>query len=274
MPEVRGPDSDANPGARRGPESVLRIRTWIPGQPSPALQRLLRTSVPPCLRGESDREGARSRAALSPIVRMQHGGSRDFLVSRWRGGYLRPMRRARSVCIVTGCLAACTPTPAAAPQPSAPSAAIAASSSAGVPAPEAGAGTQADEADLRRELSTTHPAVLPSAPTASPAPPCAEVQIGLDLRALPTRTSSRGIDLFVAAQTGEFEDKAPPGTPLRFLHWPGLGLFQASFDDPDPKAALARCEATVTRYLASAPRLPVIHQPAARVASPCKPCSP
>lgn len=123
-------------------------------------------------------------------------------------------------------------------------------------------------------FATVQLGVPPSPPAASANPRCAEVQIGLDLRALPTNRSNKGVDLFVAAQTSQFEAKAPPGPALRFMHWPGLGLFQASLDGPNWKAALARCEAAVTRYLASGPRLPVIRQPAARVISPCSPCSP
>jgi hypothetical protein len=121
---------------------------------------------------------------------------------------------------------------------------------------------------------TVRLAVPPTDREASSPPPCAEAEVGLDVRALPTSTSSAGIDRFVAAQVSQFEGHAPPGPPIRFVYWPGTGLFQATFDAPNPTVALARCRATVTRYLASAPRLPVVRQPAAHVVSACKPCGP
>jgi hypothetical protein len=100
---------------------------------------------------------------------------------------------------------------------------------------------------------------------------CAEVGLGIDLRALPTDTSIAGIDSFVLGEGQDLRDAAPAGAPLRVYPISGWGTLRAQFDGATPAEALARCERTVAAYLPGAPRLPDASA-AVSVTSACRAC--
>ena len=109
-------------------------------------------------------------------------------------------------------------------------------------------------------------------PTPQAAPACAEVDIGLDLRALPTNTAPGGIDLFVRGEAWDFQSAAPQDSEPRVHLMEGVGALHAFFDGATEVEAIARCEATVAAYLPTAPNLPMGHGSAASVITPCHPC--
>lgn len=104
-----------------------------------------------------------------------------------------------------------------------------------------------------------------SVPSAS-APPvarAAEVEIGLDVRALPAPPSPDGVDFFVLAQGDAIRRLAPPGEVVEIRHVPGWGVLYARF------RSRAVCESVTAKYVAAAPRLPVTGDAAAQVDEPC-----
>ena len=112
----------------------------------------------------------------------------------------------------------------------------------------------------------------PPQPVQPPLPPfCAEVDIGLDLRALPTHAGQNGIDMFVRGEAQDLRD-VTPGDPPRIVTASGAGSLQARFDATSANAALTRCEQAVAAYLKTAPKLPILMTPAAHVTTPCRRC--
>ncbi|MBI2893409.1 MAG: hypothetical protein HYY06_07640 [Deltaproteobacteria bacterium] len=117
------------------------------------------------------------------------------------------------------------------------------------------------------------PLEVPQQSTASPEDAaCAEVQIGLDLRALPTGTSDSGMRMFVLGEADDLSSNAPAGPRPTIRVTPGTTVFAAAFGGTDDADAVSRCERTVTAYLPTAPRLPILMAPAARVITACRPC--
>jgi hypothetical protein len=106
------------------------------------------------------------------------------------------------------------------------------------------------------------------------ATPCAEVAIGLDLRALPRDHSPGAMAHYVGAEAQRFAAQAPPGAQARVERARDHSAFHAWFDADTTATAIARCEETVEAYLAVAPRLPIIMESAARVLTPCRACGP
>lgn len=112
-----------------------------------------------------------------------------------------------------------------------------------------------------------------SASSSRPAAPCAEVSIGLDLRVLPSDPSPSSIEHYVSAQADRLVGHAQAGEQPRVEAARDHGAMRAWFDGSTDVDAIARCERTVDAYLASAPRLPVLMEPAADVTSPCRACA-
>lgn len=127
------------------------------------------------------------------------------------------------------------------------------------------------------------PPPAPAAPAPHAAPPDAappadapalsrsfvEVELGLDLRALPTHSTPGMIDMYVLGQGDDLRNLAPAGVAVEIRHVPGWGVLYARFRAPDPAVARDACAKTVAAYLAHAPDLPVIHTPGAQVTTPC-----
>jgi hypothetical protein len=129
------------------------------------------------------------------------------------------------------------------------------------------------EGSRRRTVSCVQLGAAPPTATGPAAgAACANVSIGLDLRALPTNSSTGGIDMFVGAQADDFVDAAGPGARPEIRSQSGLGGFDATFRGATPAAVMARCQSTVRAYLASAPRLPIIMAPAATITQQCRLC--
>jgi hypothetical protein len=116
------------------------------------------------------------------------------------------------------------------------------------------------------------PAAPPPQGQTAPAPPCAEVAIGLDLRALPHSPSDDSIRLYVLGQIDDLRRSAPAGSVQDVRYQPGVGSMHALFMGATEAEALARCSEAVDGYLPTAPRLPRSMQPAARVLIPCRRC--
>lgn len=112
----------------------------------------------------------------------------------------------------------------------------------------------------------------PATPATSPLAACAEADIGLDLRALPTDAGVDGIDLFVRGEAQDLRDVTPGQPPPRIFVTSGVGSLHALFDADSAAAAMTRCERAVAAYLATAPRLPVLMTPAADLTAACRPC--
>jgi hypothetical protein len=93
-------------------------------------------------------------------------------------------------------------------------------------------------------------AVRPSAPEA------AETELGFDLRALPTGSSSAQIDLYVVGQGSDIAGRAPRGVTVEVRHVPGTGILYLSFRSNDGGAALAACRDVIAWYMPHAPTLP------------------
>ncbi|MBI5501740.1 MAG: hypothetical protein HY907_15960 [Deltaproteobacteria bacterium] len=106
---------------------------------------------------------------------------------------------------------------------------------------------------------------------ASPAG-CVAARVGLDLRALPVGTSTSGIDMFVAGQIDDIRRLVPAGVSAEFFVTSGVSSFDAVFRAGTPEDAAAACRRTLDAWLPTAPRLPVIMEPAA-TAGPCEPCA-
>jgi hypothetical protein len=136
---------------------------------------------------------------------------------------------------------------------------------------------------------TTPPATPPAEPPpAEPPPPpppveptpaapatathCAEADIGLDLRALPTDAGLDGIDMFVGGEAQDLRDVTPGQPPPRIFVTAGVGSLHALFDADTAAAAMTRCERAVAAYLATAPRLPVLMTSAADLTTACRRC--
>jgi hypothetical protein len=122
----------------------------------------------------------------------------------------------------------------------------------------------------------------PREPTPVPEPPpepaqpalppfCAEVDIGLDLRALPTHAGPDGVDMFVRGEAQDLRDVTAEDPP-RIFTTRGVGTMRARFDATSASAAQSRCERAVAAYLKTAPRLPVLMTPAAHVTTSCRSC--
>lgn len=101
---------------------------------------------------------------------------------------------------------------------------------------------------------------------------CAEVRVGLDLRALPAGTGTGGIDLFVRGQASDLVGRAPAGLRPEIRTMPGAGVFDAVFRGATEGDAVSRCEQAVAAYLATSPRLPITMEPAASVIAACRAC--
>jgi hypothetical protein len=93
-----------------------------------------------------------------------------------------------------------------------------------------------------------------------------EVELGLDLRALPVSPSEDMIDRYVLGQGDRLRERAPAGVDVEIRHIPGAGVLYARFRGSDPRSA---CALTIADYLADAPRLPIIDEPAVHVTTPC-----
>lgn len=144
-----------------------------------------------------------------------------------------------------------------------------ASHSSPAPAAPPPVAARASEPTAPRPPETSEPRAASPGPAA-----CAEVHIGLDLRALPRGTSPSGIDMFVLGQASDLAGKAPSGAPPEIRTMPGAGLFDAVFRGAAPVDEVERCAQTVAAYLATAPLLPILMEPAAQVITACRPCSP
>lgn len=102
---------------------------------------------------------------------------------------------------------------------------------------------------------------------------CAEVHLGLDLRALPTNTTPEGIDMWVRGQAWDLQEAASGEPAPRTYVMQGAGSVHGQFDAPTESGALARCEQALAAYLPTAPNLPLIGSgSAAHVIVPCRPC--
>lgn len=112
----------------------------------------------------------------------------------------------------------------------------------------------------------------PLGPNAVPAG-CAQALVGVDLRCLPVGTSTSGIDMFVLAQIDDIRRLVPDGVSAEFFVTSGVSSFDAVFRAETPEQARAACRQTLDTWLPTAPRLPVIMEPAAN-AGPCEPCVP
>jgi hypothetical protein len=125
------------------------------------------------------------------------------------------------------------------------------------------------------EPTPREPTPVPEPPPepAQPALPpfCAEVDIGLDLRALPTHAGLDGVDMFVRGEAQDLRD-VTAGDPPRIFTVSGVGSMKARFDATSANAAQSRCERAVAAYMQTAPTLPVLMTPAAHVTTPCRGC--
>jgi hypothetical protein len=99
-------------------------------------------------------------------------------------------------------------------------------------------------------------------------PVVVEVELGLDLRALPQPASAEMIDTFVLGQGDKLRERAQAGVGVEIRHLPGAGVLYARFRGPDASRV---CAEVIAGYLAGAPRLPVIDEPAVHVTTPCHP---
>jgi hypothetical protein len=101
---------------------------------------------------------------------------------------------------------------------------------------------------------------------------CARTSIGLDLRALPTGTSSSGIEMFGRGEASDFVGLAPASAAPQIFMTPGTASFVAVFEAASDVDAKAQCEQTVAAYLPTGPRLPILMTPAAHVTEACGTC--
>lgn len=102
--------------------------------------------------------------------------------------------------------------------------------------------------------------------------PCARVDIGLDLRALPHPPSEGSINMFVLSQIEKLRERAPASANVRMMHTPGVGMMSAFFEAEDVARAISVCTRTTRAYLDHAPRLPISMEPAAQVTTGCRAC--
>jgi len=167
----------------------------------------------------------------------------------------------RAACIVL--LAACSATPPPSTAPATPPAPVL--------APEPATPPPANPTTPEPAPATPEPP--PTEPPEPPLPPfCAQVDLGLDLRALPTSTDPDGVDMFVIGEAQDLRDVTFGEPPPRIFNTPGAGILLAKFDATTARSALTRCKQAVAEYMKTAPRLPILMTPAARVTTPCRPC--
>lgn len=127
--------------------------------------------------------------------------------------------------------------------------------------------------DAREEAAGPEPPGEPAEPPPAAAAPACSATIGLDVRALPTNAGPQGINMFVLAQGDRIRRLAPPGVEVEIRHIPGMGCLIPVFRAATADEAEAVCRAVIAEYLEHAPRVPVIMQSAASLASPCGPWS-
>ena len=137
------------------------------------------------------------------------------------------------------------------------------------PTPEPEPTPPTPESQAARQAEPTPGLAQPADPTTSRE--CVVVHLGLDLRALPTNSSPSGVDMFVLHEADELR-RATPGAPPRIEHVPGAGVLYAFFDEGRGPAEVARCERALAAYMPTAPRLPILMEPAVHVTEPCQPC--
>ena len=102
----------------------------------------------------------------------------------------------------------------------------------------------------------------------------AVAELGLDLRALPTNSSTEAINLFVRGEADDLRRLAPPSSQPEIRWTPGIGWLSVAFSAATAAEAQALCTRVLEAYLAQAPRLPVIFEPAATLIRPCGPPEP
>lgn len=115
-------------------------------------------------------------------------------------------------------------------------------------------------------------AVDPVSPADDPGGPvpCAEVAVGIDLRAYPVGTPPSDL-----RNLGEADDmrRALPGEPEpEMLMTPGASGFAGRFRRPPGDDALDACRRALAVYLDGAPRMPITFDSAAHVTVDCQPC--
>jgi mono/diheme cytochrome c family protein len=116
-------------------------------------------------------------------------------------------------------------------------------------------------------------------PAADASLPAVSVELGLDLRALPTHSSPEHVDMYVLSQGDRLRDAAPAGVDIEIRHVPGWGVLYAVFRAATLSDARAACKRVITAYMADPPRLPLLPshgkaQSAVSITTPCHDGSP
>jgi hypothetical protein len=118
--------------------------------------------------------------------------------------------------------------------------------------------------------------VVEPVPTTEAAAPggCAEVGIGLDLRALPTGSDQRDIQWYTQGQASDFEALAPAGVRVElFVASGGVSTFDARIFASSGSEALRHCRAMTEAFIPKAPGRPGSDESGGSVTSPCEPCA-
>ncbi len=102
---------------------------------------------------------------------------------------------------------------------------------------------------------------------------CAEVTIGLDLRALPTGTTTQDITRYTRARADELRNMAgPSAAPLIYIA-EGVSTFRAELFADTERDAIATCRDVSWRFIPTVPGHPLSREPGGSIMSPCRPCA-
>ena len=142
------------------------------------------------------------------------------------------------------------------------------------PAPVHRPMTRGADAGVAADAGLAADAVLVADTAVDASLPAVTVELGLDLRALPTHTSPEHIDMFVLAQGDRMRELTPAGVDLEIRHVPGWGVLYAVFRAPSLAGARAACNQVVKAFMADPPHLPILPPrgkapSAASITTPC-----
>lgn len=115
----------------------------------------------------------------------------------------------------------------------------------------------------------------PPAPEPQPQGPetCVEVEIGLDLQALPQPASDAEIQMYTRGQADDFRRAFPTTTRVEIYVQGGVAAFTAKLYSTSEPDLPATCSAIAEEFVAGVPGHPLaIGEPGGSIIKPCASC--
>jgi hypothetical protein len=114
----------------------------------------------------------------------------------------------------------------------------------------------------------------PSEPPPAGPEQCVEVDIGLDLRALPHPVSEGHIRMYTRGQAQDFRELAPADVRIEIYVIDGVAAFAAKLYASEEVDLMATCTSMAEKFVPTVPGHPLSRSSGGSITTPCHVCSP